>query len=243
MSKFPSKNLPADDASLTFLPEDEPNYDDLVTEDHKPVERILVEKLYRLLTGTLYTSWEGPGENRPFLALAHVGWFYKDKTPPVVPDVLLSLDVTCPADLHVKKGHSYFQWQMGKSPDVIIEVVSDKLGGEETFKKTLYARLGVPYYAVFDPNRYLSKETLRTYELSGREYRSTEPGPWEAVGLGLRLWEGQFEGHEDLWLRWCDAKGAIVPTGEERIHELEAELRRLKRPTPKKRTNGRSRNS
>jgi Uma2 family endonuclease len=157
-----------------------------------------------------------------------VGWFYKEKTPAIVPDVLLSLDVTCPDDLHVKRGHSYYQWQMGKPPDVIIEAVSDKLGGEETFKKSLYARQGVAHYVVFDPNHYLSKETLRTYELSGGEYRVGEPGPWPAIGLGLRLWEGKFEGHGDTWLRWCDADGEILPTGEERIRELEAELRRLK---------------
>jgi Uma2 family endonuclease len=235
MSATPSEPLPAVVPALTMLPECVPDYDDLVTEDHKPVERILVEKLYRLLTGTLYATWAGPGEGRPFLALANVGWFYKEKTPAVVPDVLLSLDVTCPEDLHVKPGHSYYQWQMGKPPDVLIEVVSDKLGGEETFKKSLYAQQGVPHYSVFDPNHYLSKETLRIYELSGGEYRVGGPGPWPGVGLGLRLWEGKFEGHHDLWLRWCDQAGEILPTGEERarhaeerIRELEAELRRLK---------------
>ena len=70
----------------------------------------------------------------------------------------------------------------------------------------------------------------------------------EALGhLGLRLWQGHFEGHEDAWLRWCDANGEIIPTGEERatqlaerarqaderILALEAELQRLKsKPSP-----------
>src|SRR5271167_2736559 len=90
--------------------------------------------------------------------------------PAVVPDCLLSLDVTCPENLQAKEGHSYYQWDMGKQPDVIIEVVSDKTGGEESYKKDLYARLGVPYYAVFDPEHFLSRDTLRAYELSGGEY-------------------------------------------------------------------------
>jgi len=227
------------------------DYDALVTEDHKPVDRIFIEKLSRLLTRPLYASWPGPGSGRTFLVLVDVGWFYQRQTPAVSPDCLLSLDVTAPEDLHVKQGHSYYQWNMGKQPDVIIEAVSDRTGGEETFKKNLYARLGVSYYAVFDPDHFLSEDTLRTYELSGGVYRLGEHGPWPTLGLGLRLWEGTFEGAQSVWLRWCDANGAIIPTGEERtttlaeqarqadersrraqerIRELEAELRLLKGP-------------
>jgi Uma2 family endonuclease len=229
--------------------EPEIDYDALVTEDHKPVENLFIEKLYRLLTRPLYASWPGPGEGRTFLVMADVGWFYQRKTPAVAPDCLLSLDVTCPKDLHVKQGHSYYQWDMGKQPDVIIEAVSDRTGGEESFKKNLYARLGVPHYAVFDPRHLLSDDTLRCYELVVGHYQPGNAGPWADVGLGLCLWQGCFEGVEDTWLRWCDLNGTIVPTGEERavllaerarqaderaaaaderIRQLEAELRRLK---------------
>jgi Uma2 family endonuclease len=206
--------------SLAPEPEVEIDYDALVTEDHAPVDQIFLEKLYRLLTRSLYASWPGPGEGRAFLVLVNVGWFYQRKTPAVVPDCLLSLDVVCPEDVHVKQGHSYYQWDMGKQPDVVIEFVSDRTGGEESYKKNLYARLGVPYYAVFDPDHMLSDEPLRCYELVGGAYRLTELGPWEKVGLGLRLWTGTFEGHEDVWLRWCDARGVIIPTGEERAAQL-----------------------
>jgi hypothetical protein len=237
---------PLVDPDLSAGVEPEIDYDSLVTEDHKPVERIFVEKLYRLLTTPLYGSWVGPEEGQPFLVMVNVGWFYQARTPAVVPDCLLSLGVTCPPDLHVKKGHSYYQWLLGKQPDVIVEVVSDRSGGEESFKKNLYARLGVPHYVVFDPEHLLSEDTLRAYELVGGTYRLGDCGPWSNVGLGLRLWEGQFEGVEDVWLRWCDAHGQIIPTGEERatqleeraaqaderIRELEAELRRLKGETP-----------
>jgi Uma2 family endonuclease len=229
-------------AAPALEPEPEIDYDSLVTEDHQPVETFFLEKLCRLLTRPLYASWPGPGPGRSFLVQANVGWFYQHKTPAVVPDVLLSLDVTGPQDLHVKQGHSYYQWDMGKPPDVIIEAVSNRTGGEESFKKNLYARLGVAYYAVFDPRHLLSDDTLRVYELLGRTYRPGEAGPWPTIGLGLRLWQGQFEGFEDTWLRWCDTGGEIIPTGEERarqaderIRELEAELRRLKGEPPAER--------
>jgi hypothetical protein len=206
-------------------PEPEIDYGALVTEDHKPVERIFVEKLYRLLTHPLYASWAGPGEGRSFLVLVNVGWFYQRRTPAVVPDCLLTLGVTCPEDLQVKQGHSYYQWDMGKQPDVIIEIVSDRTGGEESHKKNLYAELGVPHYAVFDPKHLLSSDSLRTYELVGGEYRLSDPGPWPKIGLGLRLWSGTFEGHEDAWLRWCDANGEIIPTGEERAAQAQEQAR------------------
>ncbi len=161
------------------MPESEPEIDcdSLVTEDHKPVESIYFEKLYRLLTHSLYASWPGPGEGRPFLVLANVGWFCQRKTPAVVPDCLLSLDVICPEDVHVKQGHSRYQWDMGKPPEVVIEFVSDRPGGEETCKKNLYARLGAAYYVVFGPEHILSDEALRCCELAGGNDRPAERGP------------------------------------------------------------------
>ena len=147
--------------------------------------------------------------------------------------------MTCPENLQTKEGHSYYQWETGKQPDVVIEVVSDRTGGEESYKKDLYARLGVSHYAVFDPKHLLSADTLRTYELVGGDYRLADPGPWSKVGLGLHLWQGKFEGHEDAWLRWCDANGEVILTGEERakqaeerIAALEAEVRLLKSKPP-----------
>ena len=225
MSASPGVAPPLTVTSSKELAEPDIDYEALVTEDHKPVDRIFLEKLYRLLTRSLYASWPGPAEGRPFLVLVNVGWFYQRKTPAVVPDCLLSLNVSCPEDLQVKQGHSYYQWDMGKPPEIVIEVVSDRTGGEETYKKDLYAELGVAHYIVYDPKTLLGSDPLRPYELVGGEYRRADPGPWPKVGLGLRLWRGPFEGHEDTWLRWCDAKGEIIPTGEERARQAEERVR------------------
>lgn len=38
----------------------------------------------------------------------------------------------------------------------------------------------------------------------------------EMLGLGLTLWEGQFEeAVTRLWLRWCDSQGRVILTGAE----------------------------
>jgi hypothetical protein len=35
------------------------------------------------------------------------------------------------------------------------------------------------------------------------------------LGLGVKLWEGTYEGMTRLWLRWCDEDGNIILTGKE----------------------------
>src|SRR5262249_60466438 len=109
-------------------PEVIPNLDNLVTDDGAPVDNVFVEKQQRLLTEPLYTSWPGPGEGRPFLAMADVGLFHTYREPPLVPDALLSVDVALGEDLQVRENRSYFQWLLGKAPDVVIEIVSDTRG-------------------------------------------------------------------------------------------------------------------
>src|SRR5207249_270638 len=104
----PSTVPPAADIDLP--PEVLPDLDELVTEDGKPVDNLYVERQYPLLTEPLYASWPGPGDGGPFLAMANVGWFYKVKEPPLVPDAMLILGVTPVASPLEKEGRSYFQW-------------------------------------------------------------------------------------------------------------------------------------
>ena len=79
--------------SAEYLAEFQARVDQLVTEDDTPVDTIFSEKQMRLLTEPLYSSWQGPGAQRSFVVLANVGVFPSINEPPVVPDVLLSLDV------------------------------------------------------------------------------------------------------------------------------------------------------
>jgi hypothetical protein len=208
-------------------PEVIPNLDELVTEDEKPVDSILIEKQQRLLTEPLYSSWPGPGEGRPFLALANVGLFHTVGEPPLVPDNLLSLDVTAPTDLHVKAGRSYFVWLMGKVPDAVIETVSDRRGGEDSLKMRTYARLRIPYYIIYDPEEWLGRGVLRAFTLREGRYEAIDPGWLPELGLGVKLWQGTYEGHENSWLRWCDQQGQVIPTGAERAEEERRRAERL----------------
>lgn len=201
-----------------------PNLDNVVTEDDTPLDSVFVEKQERLLTRPLYSSWAGPGEGRTFLALTNVGLFHTVNEPPLVPDGLLSLDVKAAQDLFVKGNRSYFLWIMGKPPEVIIEIVSDRHSREETFKRTMYARLRVFFYVIFDPENILENGVLRAFVLERGKYKPIEPGWFEEVGLGFKLWEGTFEGIQGTWLRWCDQRGQVIPTGEERAKQTAESL-------------------
>jgi Uma2 family endonuclease len=234
--------------AFLLAPEDYPNVDNLITEDDTPLDSIYTEKQLRLLTEPLYSSWAGPGEGRPFAALANVGLFYAVGQPPFVPDAMLSLDVRIPDDMQEKNNRSYFAWVVGKMPDVIVELVSDRRGGEDTLKLRAYARLGIPYYVIFDPANLLDGGVLRVLELHGRRYQPMASAWMDQVGLGLTLWQGMYEDGEALWLRWCDREGQVIPTGRElaeqerqrteqerqrteqqteRVKRLEAQLRAL----------------
>ncbi|MEJ7710038.1 MAG: hypothetical protein WKF84_09295 [Pyrinomonadaceae bacterium] len=87
-----------------------------------------------MLTEILYSSWPGPtsgseaSERRVFLAAANVGLFPSVHQPPLVPDVFLSLDVEVADDWYEKSHRSYFFWEFGKAPEVVIEIVSNRKG-------------------------------------------------------------------------------------------------------------------
>ena len=145
------------------------------------------------------------------------------------PGALLSLDVTVPEDWWTTR--SYFVWEFGKAPDVVIEIVSNTKGEEKGTKRRDYARIGIPYYIIYDPRQILRGDVLEVYELRAREYERRADTWLPNVGLGVTLWPGVFEGQHYTWLRWCDQEGKVIPTGAER-----AEAERQRAETAHQRT-------
>jgi len=195
-----------------------PDISHLVTEDDTPVDNLIQEKLQRFLVECLYSSLK---LGIPFLAAADLGLFYGlAEEHSLAPDVLLSLGVAVPEDWSEQRKRSYFVWEFGKPPDVAIEIVSNKKGGELDTKLEKYARVGIPYYVVFDPLEQLSPQILQVYGLHEGRYRRL-PGAWlESVGLGLTVWAGEFEGkYYHRWLRWCDREGNLLLTGDEKARQ------------------------
>ncbi len=199
----------------------------LEIEDGKPVDGERSEKQMRLLTEPLYTSWKGGAKRRLFLAAANVGIFFAVKKPPIVPDVFLSMDIKQTA-LKTKAENTYFYWDRKKPLEVAIEIVSNKRGGEKTHKRDTYASIGIKYYVIFDPFRRLGSLIVERFVLVDGVYHPQTATWMEEVGLSLVLWEGAFEGLHDIWLRWGDEKGVVIPTGEESTASMQSEVARLR---------------
>jgi Uma2 family endonuclease len=205
--------------------------ENIVTEDDEPVDNLFSAKQQTLLKRPLYASWtpqpneDQPHERRIFLADVNIGLFFSLYESPLVPDFFLSLDVEPHEDWYAKEHRSYFVWEFGKVPEIALEIVSNRKGGELASKFKAYARMGVSYYVIYDPQKRLSQTVLCVYELGfGKRYRPRKDYRLPELGLSLTLWHGVFEGREDTWARWCDAEGQLIPTGEERAILAEARV-------------------
>jgi len=215
-----------------------PDISHLVIEDDIPVNNFQSEKQQRCLVDPLYSSNVLP---KPFLVAANVGIFNAITVEGIAPDVFLCLGVDMPTDWSQRQNRSYLVWQFGKFPDVVIEIISNRKGNQlltkdpaKLCKKDAYAQMGIPYYVVFDPLRQIQEpeqmdsQVLKVYGLTQKRYVELDrPFYLEAVGLGLTLWDGEFEDHADTWLRWCDRTGQVIPTGKERADQLAQKLREL----------------
>ncbi len=199
----------------------------LITEDDEPVDNMFSAKQQRLLVEPLYASWTPPpgegieGSSRNFLADANVGIFFSVGEQPLVPDMFLSLDVKVNPEWFDAQHRSYFVWRFGKVPDVVVEIVSNRKGGEMEYKRKRYAQIGVQYYIVYDPYRILKGDDLYIYEIGfGKRYQRRDDPTLPGIGLSVAVWQGIYEGAEAPWLRWCDEKGNLIVTGKERADEF-----------------------
>ncbi len=102
----------------------------------------------------------------------------------VAPDLFVAFGVSS------RDRKSYVLWQEGRVPSFALEVVSESsTERDREDKKSIYERLGVTEYIVFDPDQKLEGFRLR----DGR-YR---PMPWTAIGLGR---DGLYSGMLGLFL-------------------------------------------
>jgi Uma2 family endonuclease len=225
----------------------------LVIEDGKPLDNIYSSHQQHLWMQVLHDSDALP---EPFLVVSNVGLFYDPDQDPIVPDTMLSLGVKNGEDYSQKKNRSYFVWEIGKFPEVCIEIVSNKEGDEVNLsrksirknktvsKKERYAQLGIKYYIVYDPLQQLQSEMGDAKaklwvlspdgdypeELSQSIHQIGDRLWMEEIGLGMTLWFGEYARQNQDWLRWCDAEGNIYLTGAEqaRLADRKAALERIR---------------
>jgi hypothetical protein len=147
---------------------------------------------------------------------------------PVVPDGFLSVGV------ERKKGgksrRSYAVWEEnGVVPILTLEMVSHTPGGEYDEKMAIYAKLGVLYYVIYNPEfwRRDQHQPFEVYKLVDGNYQQQigEPYWMPEVGLGIGRYRGIAAGIQQELLSWYDRQGDRYLTAEERAEQLAQYLR------------------
>jgi Uma2 family endonuclease len=143
-------------------------------------------------------------------------WFYVPNVPPT---------------LDGKLRRSYVLWQEIVSPSIVLEFVSGD--GKAERDRTPYKgkfwiyeqAIRVPFYGIYE----VEKADVEVYHLVDGRYSpltANERGhytiPLMAVELGI--WEGTYQNATLPWLRWWDADGNLLPTGEEKAEQAESLL-------------------
>lgn len=134
---------------------------------------------------------------------------------------------------------SYVIWDEQVIPFIVVELISPGTAMSDLGelkrepngtppKWQVYEQiLKVPNYVVFD--RY--KDKLWFFKLIEGEYQEQDVSNrryWlEDMGIGLGVWQGEYEGITRPWLRWYDANGVWIPNKDERIEQERSRAERL----------------
>lgn len=188
---------------------------DLPSEDGEPLESHWHRLQINLLGDMLHQHWQ---DRTDYFAGGNMFVYYSLRQARnrdyKGPDFFVVLDVD-----GTRSRPSWIVWQEdGRYPDIIIELLSPTTAAEDLgAKKDLYERVfKTSEYFCVDPEDH----TLRGWQLEKSQYAPLQA---DARGLlwseQLQLWlgfqEGHFQGTPDIWLRFFEPSGALVPTGEE----------------------------
>jgi Uma2 family endonuclease len=128
----------------------------------------------------------------------------------VAPDIALFLGVSA------EPRRVWKVWEEGRTPELVVEVVSDTEGGELGRKLQLYAQMGVKEYLVVDPAQLLLGAVLGLWRRGETGLVQVEEGvqvELKTVGI-LLCWA-----EEQLTARWPD--GSPLPLAEASFAESE----------------------
>jgi Uma2 family endonuclease len=189
-----------------------PTQDDLPSDDGVPMETERHKKQMDLLIYPL-TPWLGQrgyvgGNMFVYYSVKQVR--YQDFKGP---DVFIVLDVP------PRERKSWVVWQEGKSPDIVIELLSESTAKyDKNDKQQLYQnQLRISEYYWFDP---FNPDDWAGFELQHGVYQPLSPDPHQRLiskrlNLALERWHGVYEGVKTTWLRWSDLNGELLPTPQE----------------------------
>jgi len=219
---------PSDPMYAGPVPPVPPGEDELPCDDGEPMETERHRRQMEVLINSLELAW---ADRNDFYVGGNMAIYFSElqvkKNDFRGPDVFVVLDT-------VRREHkSWVVWQEGgRTPDVIIELLSETTEAVDRGEKMrVYAKLlRVPNYYLFDPlsgilEGYAIDAARGEYERMKPEPSGELPCPRLGLRLGVR--HGELHGITADWLRWIDADGRALPTGEEQARAAEAQVREL----------------
>ena len=216
--------------------------------DPEPVE----DAMQQIPTITrIFPMIEGHFRDRPDVLVtseAYLCWDPANKNAKLSPDCMVAFGVNV-EKVEIRNG--YLIWEMGKPPDVVIEVASERTARADlTSKRERYASLGIPEYWRLDPSggdrygeplvgEYLVDGEYRRIELHEDDYGLV----WarsEIMGINIR-WDGRHFATQDpvtgyTMLGLVEAnetalqERAAREAAEAQVRELRAQLERRPKP-------------
>ena len=191
-----------------------PTQDELPYDDGEPMEtgrhRLQMELLIRTLQPWLDQRGSGYAGGNMFVYFSPNQVLTHDFKGP---DVFVALDV------EPKERKSWLVWEEQKSPDVIIELLSDSTANyDKTDKKMVYQdRLACPEYYWFDP---WNSDDWAGFTLVNGVYQKLLVDIQQRLlsprlGVALIRWQGIYQNVDTTWLRWASAEGKLLLTPEE----------------------------
>jgi Uma2 family endonuclease len=201
--------------------------DDLPYTDDQPVDNELQVLLPIVLRAILALLW---ADRMDWFLGVNMGVYYDPLLPAVGPDAFLSVGV-----VRYKREQGRLSYVVQQEnhviPQWVLEIVSQKPGGEYDAKMQLYAEIGVLYYTIYNPNywRRDRQEPFLIYRLEQGVYVQQQGNPvWmPEIGLGIGYERGFHEGLWRQWLYWYDEAGNRYPAPENVIAQERAERSRL----------------
>lgn len=160
--------------------------------------------------------------------------YYIEGNPRAVcaPDVLVTFGIG------QKQRHTYKVWEEGKVPDFVMEFSSKTTYQNDlTDKMTLYARLGIPNYLLYDAEALYLPSPLMGFQLVKGVYVPIPPGVdgsihSDILGLDFHILERRLEVYDPVREQWLQTPVEIAEaraeTAEAEVARLQEELARLK---------------
>jgi Uma2 family endonuclease len=187
-----------------------PSTDELPCSDDTPVDNEDQNLLPNILLFLLNNLW---AERMDWFFAVDMAIYHTTGVSPrvpVVPDAFLSLGVE--RKKNGKSRRSYAVWEEGGvAPNLVLEMVSHKPSGEYDEKMEIYAKLGMLYYVIYNPE-FWRRDRHQPFEVYKRiegkyELQSGEPYWMPEIGLGLGRCQMMFGNVLQEQLAWFDEKG------------------------------------